>query len=1196
MIPHPRTILRLALLLALACCSGFLTDTVRAQEETAATINGQVTDSTGAIVTGATVVATNTSTNAERQVQTNDDGLFVITALTPGTYTVVVEQPNFKRYEATNVVLNARDRRPVNVVLEAGNVSEVVTVTSEQTSVQDGSTTQTLISGTQVVELPLVNRDFTKLTELVPGVSSSLTDETDLGLTNRFDISINGLRRNSINVFVDGVSNTDVGSNITLLSTPTIDSIQEFKVLSSNYTAEVGRSGGGTITIVTKGGGNAFHGSLYEFIRNDRFNANSFLNNTRGLRADGTPAAPVPKLRYNNFGGTISGPVYLPRFGEGGPAFYSGKDKTFFFFSEEVRRINRGITSDPAFVLTDAQRGGNFSASLNASLPIFRASNGTASCTSATTLPTGVTCTTTPLLVTTTDGNMIQAVTGQIFRADGRAYTGNIIPRSDFDPLASSLLSVLPSPNLSGNRFIFTPANFRNTRQETIRVDHNFNDNYRLFGRYTHDLNETEESGGLFNSLRLPNIATTETLVPGQTFVASLTGVLSPTVVNEITYNYSSNNIGSTLTGLGRRSDYPGSSGIGEIFSENAANLIPTVTITGLSNGPATFNAGQEFSIAYKNQVVRDVLTATVGNHILKFGGEVSFERKNENLGASATTQGSFSFTGAQTRGTSGGINLTQTGVAPADFLLGRAFSYSETERDPTVNLSFGRREFFAQDTWKIRPNITLDYGVRYQYFAPVVDDDDRLASFDPFLYSAANAPVCANANCSAFIRNDARESNGIGVVGSTGRFGNSIIPKDKNNFSPRVGIAYSPNFGSGLGRFLFGGEGKSVIRAGYGFYYDQVLVGIFENAALFTLPFNRVESFTSTSAGTVTFANPRGGASPTTFGARTLIQAISPDFKTPEIQQYSLGFQRELFRNAVIDVAYVGTKGDFLIRPININLPQPADVLRVGRDAANSVRPYLGYGNITYLETSAVSRYNGLLSSFAYRFTSGSSITAAYTFSKTLTDSTNDRDGIDIPQNPLDKRAEYAEARTSRPHIFSASYVYEIPFFTRSSNALLRTVLGGFQISGITQLESGPPIARVTLSDTLGGLRGLYPNLVSDPAGGLAGTTNPATGFPYVFDPNAFANPAQGTFGNAPRAFIRAPGRNQTNLSLAKNIYFTSERGARLQLRAEGFNIFNHTQFLSVNTTLGATAPLGQVTGSTRLPREFQFGAKLSF
>jgi hypothetical protein len=1165
--------LRVAMLLTLAVCVS-LADGVdsRAQvAETAAQVSGQVTDAAGAVVPGATVVVTNDATKEERRVTTNDDGLYVVTSLNPGTYTVTVEQASFKQHVETGVVLNAKDRRSLNVALEAGLTTEVVTVTSEQNVVQDTATVQTLISGTQVLEIPLQNRDFTKLLELAPGVSSSLDDETGFGLSNRFDVSINGMRRNSVNVFVDGVSNTDVGSNITLLSTPTVDSIKEFKVLTSNYTAEVGRSGGGTVTLVTRGGENQFHGSIYDFARNDRFNANTYFNNRLGNRPDGTPRARTPRLRYHNFGGTFSGPVMLPNFGVGDKSYWSGRDRTFFFFSHEQRRITRAITESAAVVPSLAERRGDFSAALG--LPLFRTNAATpASCTT----PGVGTCTNTPLNVVDTAGNTIQARAGMIFRpTDGRAYVGNILPSSEFDARSLSFLTAFPDPNNGTTGFTFSPVNALKTQQETIRVDHNFSDNHKLFGRYTHDLNRTQEPTGLFTTNALPNIGTTNTRIPGMTFVASLTSVLTPTIVNEATYNFSSNLIGSQVVGRSFKTDYAGASTIPEVFPENNAGVIPRITFT---SAIANVNSLQGFNIVYKNQVIRDVLTWTRGNHTFKFGGEASFEKKDEN--ANNITQGSFSFAGTRSRGVSGGVSLAQTGIAFADFLLGRADTYSEDQFDVTVNLRFGRREFFVQDTWKFRPNLTLDFGVRYQYFAPVTDENNVLTSFDPALYNPANVPTCANAACTSLLRGTGNELNGIAIAGSTSRFGDSIYPSDKNNFSPRVGLAWDP--------FK---QAKTIVRAGYGLYYDQPLVGIFEQNAFVNPPYNNSAVF---SGAGVSFSNPSGGALGN-LPVRALIASAS-DFTTPIIQQWSLGVQHEVFRNVIADVSYVGTKGDHLIRPLDINQAQPADVARVGLANINTVRPFRGYGRITWRETSAISRYHGLLSTVSYRFGNGLSLTGSYTFSKTLTDATNDRDAVDFPQNPLNYRAEYAEARTSRPHIFSASYVYELPYFTKDPNAWKRALLGGWQIAGITDITSGQPVARVGIAaaQPAGGLAtGFYPNVVSDPNGGLAGQVDPL-GLPYIFDPNAFAVPAVGTYGNAPRAFARLFGRNQTNLTLTKNIYFDTEQRIRMQLRAEAFNVFNHTQFTGVGTTLGASN-FGRPTGA-RLPREFQFGAKLSF
>lgn len=1181
-----------AVLLTLALIFAF-SGSAFGQEEIMASISGQVTDSTGAVLQNAAVSIVNDETKAERKTTTGEDGTYTITNLVPGTYTLTVEVANFKRYVQTALVLNARDRRSINVAMELGTIGEMVTVTSQEAGVLDSPTTQALVSNAQIVELPLNNRNFIRLLEAgIPGVSSDLSDETGFGLTSVASISINGMRRNAVNYFVDGVQNTDVGSNITLLSTPTIDSIREFKVLSSNYTAEIGRSGGGAVTIVTRGGTNDFHGTLYEFVRNDRFNANNFFNNRQGRRADGSLVAPVPKLRYNNYGFTFSGPVMLPRFGEGGKTHWSGKGKTFFFFSEEVRRITRGQPDASGTVPSLAQRGfngGDFDYSATLGLPIFRT-------------PAGAFVTTaagnTPVMVTATNGSLIQARQNQIFRpADNRAYVNNIIPRADVDFRAIALLNAYPLPNSvsNPNGFIFSRIDVLNTRQETIRIDHNFNDKHSIVGRYTHDLSETVEPLGLFFGAGFPGIPTSETRVPGQVFAVSLTSLFSPSMVNEATFNFSSNLIASANVGRVRSRDYPGSDQIAEVFPENLQDIIPR-----MNTRFTLIGATQGFNIEYKNYLARDVVTWTRDNHTFKFGGEISFETKGEN--GSNNTQGTFDFSAVQTQGRVGTSGITGTGDSFASFLLGRANAYTEAERDVTLNLKFGRREFFFQDTWKVRPNLTLDFGVRYQYYVPPIDENDIYASFDPALFNPARV-VCATAACTAFNLAQTDPLNGIGIAGDTSRFGRKINPADKNNFSPRLGLAWSPNYTSGIGKFLFGESNKSVVRAGYGFYYDQPLVGIFEQAAFTSPPFSQLPTFTSTPTSVITFSNPGAGAPPGTLAPRALI-AIANDFKTPETQQWSFGLQRELFRNAVVDVAYVGTKGDFLIRRRNINFQEPDDIVRVGTANAGTLRPFLGYAAITYIETSARSRYHGLLSSFNYRLSNRLTFTAAYTFSKNLTDSTNDRDAIDDPQNPFDTSTEYAEARTSRPHIFSASYVYELPWFSKSSSAAKRLLFGGYQISGITNLESGAPIPRVAVSDSLAGQRGTYPNRISDPRAGLAGTIDPRTTLPFIFDPTAFSVNAIGTYGNAGRAFARLPGRNQTNLSLVKNIYFNTEKTFYLQLRAEAFNVFNHTQFLmapGAATTFPVTGnpadtlSFARPTG-TRPPREWQFAGKLYF
>jgi hypothetical protein len=438
-------------------------------------------------------------------------------------------------------------------------------------------------------------------------------------------------------------------------------------------------------------------------------------------------------------------------------------------------------------------------------------------------------------------------------------------------------------------------------------------------------------------------------------------------------------------------------------------------------------------------------------------------------------------------------------------------------------------------------------------------------------------------------------------------------VPSDKNNFSPRLGLAWSPDYKSGFGRSLFGENGRTVFRVGYGFYYDQIATFLYEDPTFANPPFSNTATF---SGAGITFLNPAGGA----LGALPIrsLGGIDPNIVTPEIQQWSFGMQREVWKNAVLDVSYVGTRGDHLHDQRNINFvgaPETnAWVLNTvanptGSTNVNSIRPFKGYGTITQKETKAISRYHGLLSQLNWRFATGSSVSLAYTFSKNMTNFTNDRDGVDAPQNPLNLLPEYAEARSSRPHIFSASYIWEMPFFQHSTSGFVRNTLGGWQISGITNLESGPPISRVLAASTNSGRNGNRAQLLGNPTGGLAGTIDPVSGLPFLYDPTAFGNPALGTYGNSGRAIFRLPGRNQTNLSLIKNFYLNKEKARYIQFRAESFNVFNHTQFFleGVNGNVlgsspcvpGGTAICTSTTGrpgSTRNPREFQFGLKMYF
>lgn len=1138
-------------------------------QDVTARIDGQVVDPAGAVVTNATVTLTNTKTGEVRTVQSNDNGQYTLTLIQPGTYDLSVKAQGFKEYLSKGLELSVNDRKTINIPLETGAVSESVTVTAEAPLIQTTPTVGDVVENRRVVELPLNNRNFMQLLTLVPGVTSTGDSEIGIGLTNTVNFSINGTRRNSINFLVDGVSNSDVGSSITLLAIPTVDTIQEFRVITSVPTAEFGKSGGGVVNLVTRGGGREFHGGVYEFLRNDKLNANSFFNNANGtfgpndatvkagLAQAGTPRAPRPKLRYNNFGYLVSGPVVIPGL------YNKDRQKTFFLFSQEWRRIIRAPSLSSAITVPSVlERQGNFSEAGNN--PIFD--------------PT-----------------------------TGLQFTNNTIPDGRINQVAKNLLNLYPLPNIPAtnparapNRFAVTTPSIQNTRQETLRVDHNFNSNHHLTGRYTRDLSQTSELGGLFFGLTIPDVATTETSVPGDILAISLTSTFGPNIVNEATFTFSGNKITDNLVGRYNSSNFPVPNA--ELFPENNSQLPPVIDVT----GQPTIGSPQLVHVRYKNWNPKDNLTMIHGSHTIKVGFDVSWESKDEN--AASLTQGRYGFTGLQTR-----VSGVTSGIGLADFLLGRASSYSEPERDVTEALRFGRTEFYGQDTWKIRPNLQLDYGLRYYRYRQPIDQNNVLATFLPELYNPAKAPVCANAQCTAFVTSTFDVTNGFAYAGTNSPFGRRVQLNDKNDWAPRIGFAWDPH-----------NTGKTVIRGGYGIYYDQALVGIVEQNSFTTPPFNNSNSPTGTVASPILFGNPTP-ASPATRGNLGSVNATTDPWVTPVVQQWALSWQQEIFRNALFEIGYSGSAGNHLIRPVDLNAPTPAEIIAASKGVAgcdtalnpannpnnciNLARPFRGFGAITDRQTTATSRYHGLLTSFRLRPTRGITAQLAYTWSKTLTDATNDRDAIDVPQIRTNFQLERAVSRLDRPHVFVASYVYEIPTFHSgfAANGVGRTLLSGWEIAGITTAQSGLALNRVVQGSTTVPARGTRPDIVSDPLANVP--ANPTGGIPYGFNPLAFRTTLSGQIGNSPRSPFRFPSQFYTDVNVTKNFNF-SER-YKLQFRAEFYNVFNHTMFNDVFQTipdrlptdpafnsisnLAAISQFGQFF-STRDPRQIQFGLKFYF
>lgn len=1071
-------------------------------QETTATVTGTVTDQSGGVLPGVTVSLKHVATGRISEGLTGAEGGYLISALPIGAYEVTFTLSGFQGRTMRGIVLNVNDRVQVDASLSPGGVTEVVEVTS-RTLVQTTTAVQNLIDSRQVQELPINNRNFAKLAELAPGVSSDLADEVSLGLTSTMSISVNGARRNAVNWLVDGVMNVDVGSNITLLSTPTLESIEQFKIITSSYAAEWPRSGGGIINVVTKSGTSRFAGSGYEFFRNDSLNSNSYF---RKQATDPVIRDSAPDLKYNNFGFTVGGPLLKSR------------EKLFFFFSEELRRIRRAPASLTALVpnpewLSD---------------------------------PTSI----------------------------------NYVAPAERDPIAVRLLSGFPAPNTpplapgAVGRYQVVSPNINNTRQEVVRVDYDLSSTQRLWGRYTHDLSETLELGGLFFNTPIPGVAGTNTRVPGQVAAVGLRSIIGNNKLNELNYHFSGNSIRTTPAEGVRNTRSAFGVTIPEVFPENAGGVIPVIDITGLS----TLGANQPIRIQYVNHSVTDNLSWQRGNHAFKMGGLATFEQKNEN--AASRSQGGFSFVT-----TAGGATAFQNFLRGNREGLCTGCSYTEAERDIDMQLRFSRFEFYAQDTWRPTSRLTLDYGLRYSLYPPITDLNKNLVTFDPSRYSASAAPPFANATGTLIDRTRGDLLVGIIQGGVNSPYGDAIYEFQKNGLQPRAGLAYD-----------LSGDGNTVLRSAFGMYYDQPLVGIFEQNA-FTMP-PVVNNVTFTNA---TLSNPASGQTATTTGVRTII-ASATDFKNPRTTQWNIGVTRRLTDWLISEASYVGSRGDNLIRPTDINYPNPAAVVALNQTvpgAVNPVRPYQSYGAITFRETTARSRYHGLLTSTKIDAGRNGSMTLNYTLSRNQTDATNDRDGIDIPQNPANPDADYADARTDRRHIFNGSFVYELPFF-RNASALPKALLGGWQAAGIVNISSGQPMPRIlVLSDTF--RRGIFADQVGDPNVG----ERFVNGVPYWFNPDAYLPPAAGTFGNSGRAPFRQPGRHQWDLNFSKNFYPTSTM--RVQFRAELINAFDQRQWLADplangldNSCTSSTTAcnvagdrFGQII-ATRSAREIQLGVKL--
>jgi hypothetical protein len=1063
--------------------------------QTTGVITGTVTDPSGAVIPNAAVTVRNTGTGEDRKFDTNGSGLYAAFALPVGRYEISVAAAGFKKTTRPDIQLNVADQLAVNFTLQVGTEAETIEVTGATPTVQtEQADMSTVVSSRQMTDLATNGRAFTSLQQLIPGAARTMGDEGGTGFNSSRGFAVNGQREESSGFQVDGVENTDMGNGVGLLTSPGMETIGEFKMQTSNYSAEYGTAGGASLLVVTRTGTRDFHGAAYDFFRNDALDARySFANS-------------VPTLRYNNFGYRIGGPVFIPRL------YNTDRSRTFFFFAEEWRK-KRTQDTFLAATPTAAMRAGDFSAE---AARIGK-----------------------PILDPTTH----------------QQFAGNQIPTNRLDPNAVLLLqNNFPLPNTSG--FLNYNANSPDSddwRQETANVTHQLTGNTQLQVRYIQDTEVQQKPGVLWSNQSFPNIGSTINL-PGHSFLAKATTSISSTMLNEVSYDYASNYGSKDSGAVSLQGAYVAPSGLNipHLFQPpaGAPNKVPNLSFSG--------GWGQIDTSYYPWWAHHDIQSATdnfskvLGTHSLKFGGTYQHSVTPVQSQVNPAYQGGFNFTGV----------FTNDPIA--DFLLGYGASYSELAKVITPNYIYNQVELYAQDTWKVSKRLTVNLGVRYFYMPHVYEENDLISNFLPNAYNPAQAVTILPDG--TIQPGSGNALNGIETP-KTG-LPKGLVNNYPWNFGPRIGFAWDPT-----------GRQTWSLRGGYGIGYYRV-------------PGNDIYGMVGNppNAGDVQIFNPLlSDPAAGKAGAQSPVSLTTLDYnyKNPMVQTFSFDIQKEIVPGTILDVGYVGTQGRHLDRARNINQPFPTGgydfnpLLNTNTIPAVLIAPYAGYSSITQRENTASSSYNALQVSFKRRMSKGLLFESAYTWSKTITDASAFGE---TPQNSYNLRAERGLASFDRPHVLVLNYIYDLPFF-RSQRGFVGEAFGGWELSGITQFQSGQPVNIGVTGGTFG--LASRPNVVS----GIDPNSGPHTASAW-FNAAAFTAPAYGFFGDAGRNIIRGPGLQTWDFSLFKTFKF-GERFS-YQLRGDAFNAFNHTNLWNVSNNFGA-GNFGQVT-SAHEARVLQVSMKIEF
>ena len=1186
-LPEVRGCESLTLMLALGLAVLVASAMSVAAQTTSGSLSGNVKDAQGAAISGAKVEVTSTSRNETRTTQTGEDGRYVFPQLQPDTYRLRVEARGFKRYDLESLVLSPNDKISApDVELQVGAVSENVTVISSGEQLQTESAERsTAITSEQVQNIPINGRSYLSLTRLAPGVVNT-NDYKVAGHAGLSNISVNGARNNQNNLTLDGVGNVDTGNNGDQLATVSIDAVSEFKMLSSNYQAEYGRSSGAQISVITKSGTNEYHGSGYLYHRHDGFNANSWTNNREGLA--------VGLFRLNNFGYTIGGPVYLPKFGEGGRGVWSGKNKLFFFVSQEFQRQLRPQGVRNVTMPTALERTGDFSLSKdNNGNPVFiRDYTKSGTCTSANTVASPGAC--------FIDGGVLNKIPANRLYAPGLA-----------------ILNVFPLPNKA---FTNGTGNFASQisdsyprREDLVRLDYKKSDSLSLFVRYVNNQDAISSFYGSFVLGTNNPLVRINDVRPGRALAISATKTFSSSMVNEVTVGFGKNQINIDAANKGLTRSANGLSNLPALFpGAIQQDYIPQFNFNGgrIANGPNYGTNNAPFFNYNRTADIIDNFSLLVGRHALKTGGYFQHSWKDQTV--FTNTNGNINFINSNS-------NPFDTGFGYANAATGVFQSFNQASAYPTGQYRYTNLEFYVQDTWKVRPRLTLDYGIRFYYIQPQYDKALQTSTFLPPLFDRSKAPrlfrpaigtdpVSGAANQRiAFdpVTGQTFPGSEIGkIVPGTGDLLNGIAKAgDKVNkyLQNSPGILFAPRFGFA---YDLTGRGNYVVRGGGGIFYDR-----YQGNETFDMLGNPPTIFTPTVANgrlqdIVAIPNPAQARL-----APSGLNAFAIEGQIPTVYQFNLGLQSKLPYGFRLDVSYVGSQSRHLLQRVNLNaIPYGALYRRENQDPTrftggvvpatepglpaayaaaglsftgnlafptDLLRPYQGFGNINIHHMGGNANYNSMQLSLTRRFVKRLFVQTSYTWSKALGVSNVDGDFVRIDGNT--HLANYGPLSSDRRHNLVINSIYDLPRLSRwaGGNKVAKFFGDDWQLSGIYVWQNGAPYTPTCSITNVSATTNL--------AGSATETTNrcritgsPGSGHskdPYrQFNTSGFLPSLPGSLGlESGRNFLVGPGINNIDVSLQKSFVITEKR--RLELRVDAFNVLNHTQFSGVNSNLNFTS-----------------------